>query len=45
MERTAVESNKTEQKREKRIVQNENRLRELSDPIKYNNISIIGVLE
>jgi len=38
-----MESNQGEQKREKRIMQNQNRLRELSDSIKHNNICIIGV--
>ena len=36
-------NNEAEQQRE-RIMENENRLRELSDPIKYN-IRIIGVPE
>ena len=40
-----MESNQVKQKREKRIMQNENRLREFSDSIKHNNIHIIGVPE
>ena len=40
-----MESNQVEQKREKRIMQNKNRLRELNDSIKCNNICIIGVPE
>ena len=31
--------------RVKQILHNENRLRELSDSIKHNNIHIIGILE
>ena len=42
--KTVRESNRAEQKKEKRIMQNENRLRELSHYIKCNNI-IIGVQE
>ena len=38
-----MENNKAEQKRERKILQNENRLRELSDSIKRNNICIIGI--
>ena len=44
LEDRVIESNETEQKREKRIMQNENRLRELSDSIKHN-ICIIEVPE
>ena len=40
-----MESNQAEQKREKRNMQNKNRLRQLSDTIKHNNICIIGVPE
>jgi len=40
-----MESNQAEQKREKIIMQNENRLRELSDSIEHHNICIIGVPE
>ena len=40
-----MESNQAEQKREKRIMQCENRCREFSDSIKCNNICIKGVLE
>lgn len=38
-------SNQAEQEREKRIIKNKNRLRELSDTIKHKNTHIIGVLE
>ena len=37
-----MESSQAEQKREKRIMQNENRLRELSDSIKCNNTHSTG---
>ena len=40
-----MESNRAEQGRHKRIMSNENRLRELSDSIKHNNIYIIGIPE
>ena len=40
-----MKNNRSEQKREKRIMQNENRLRELDDFIKHNNIRIIAVPE
>ena len=40
-----MESNQAEQKREKRIMQNENRVRELSDSIKHDNVHITGVPE
>jgi len=39
-----MESNQTEQKQEKRIMQNENRLKELSENIKHK-ICITGVPE
>ena len=39
------ESSQAEQEREKIIIKNENRLRELSDNIKVNSIHIIGTLE
>ena len=38
-----VESNQAEQLREKNIMQNENRLRELSNTTKHNYIPIIGI--
>ena len=38
-----MESNQAEQKREKRMMQNKNRLREISDSIKHNNICILGI--
>ena len=38
-----MENNKAEQKRERKILQNKNRLRELSDSIKRSNICIIGI--
>ena len=40
-----MESNQAEQKREKRIMKNENSLKEISYYIKYNNIHIIEVPE
>ena len=40
-----MENNKAEQKREKRIMGHDNRLREHSASIKCNNIPIIGVTE
>ena len=40
-----METKEAEQKRERIIMEHENRFRELSDSIKYNNIHIIGVLE
>ena len=43
LEDKVMESNEAEQKRERRIMQNENRLRELNDSIKCNNIHIIGI--
>ena len=45
MEDKVMESNQAEQKRKKRIIQNENRLKEFSDSIKPNNILNIGVPE
>ena len=39
-----MENNETKEKTE-RIMQNENRFRELSDSIKHNNTHIIGVPE
>ena len=38
-----MESNYTEQVREKKIIENENRFRGLSDIIKCNNIHITGI--
>ena len=40
-----MENNGAEQRREQRIMEQENKLRELSDYIKCNNIYIIGVSE
>ena len=40
-----MENNETEQKRQRRIMEHKNRLRELSDSIKRYNICIIGVPE
>ena len=40
-----MENNEVEQKRERRIMDHKNRLRELSDSIKHNDIHIIGVPE
>ena len=45
LEDRVTESNQAEQKREKRIMQNENRPKELNDSIRSNNIHIIGVPE
>ena len=45
LEDRVTESNQAEQKREKRIMQNENRPKELNDSIRPNNIHIIGVQE
>ena len=45
LEDRVMESNQPKQKREKKNYENENRLRELSDSIKLNNIHIIGVPE
>ena len=43
LEDKVMESKEAEQKRERRILQHENRLRKLSDSIKCNNIYILGV--
>ena len=40
-----IVSNKPEQERESRIMQQKNRLRDLSDSIKHNSICIIEVPE
>lgn len=40
-----MENNEDEQKRERRTMEHEKRLRELSDSIKCKNIHIIGVPE
>ena len=40
-----MENNEADQKRERTIMDHENRLRELSDSIKHNNIGTIGVPE
>lgn len=40
-----LENNEVAQKRERNILDHKSRLRELSDPIKHNNILIIGVPE
>ena len=40
-----METNEAKQKRERRIMQYEKRLRELCDSIKHNNTHIIGVTE
>lgn len=45
LEDRVKESNQAEHVREKKVIQNENRLRELSDSIKCNNIQITGILE
>ena len=45
LENTLMEINEAEQKRERRIMEHKNRLRELSDSIKCNDICIIGVPE
>ena len=37
--------NEAEKKRERKVLDHECRLRELSDSIKHNNIHIIGILE
>lgn len=42
--KSVMECNQGEQQKEKKI-KNENRLRELCDIIKYNNIQIIGIPE
>ena len=43
LEDRVMKTEQPEQKRENRIMQNKNRLRKLSDPIKCNNIYITGV--
>ena len=40
-----MENNETERKRERKLLYYKERLRELSDSIKWNNICIIGVPE
>ena len=46
LENRLMESNQTEQGRDKKItLYNENRLRELSNSIKYNNICILWIPE
>ena len=45
LEDRITESDQAEQIREKRIMENENRLRKLSDSIKGNNISITALPE
>ena len=45
LEDKVMESNEAEWKRERRIMQNENSLRELSDSLRCNNICIRGVPE
>ena len=40
-----MKNNDAEQKRERRIMRHKNRLRELSDSIKHNDIRITGVPE
>ena len=45
LEDKVIESNEAKEKRESRITQHENRLGELGDSIKQNNIHIIGVPE
>ena len=45
LEERVMESNRAEQVRGKKNMQNENKLRELSDSIKCNNIHIIGIPE
>ena len=44
-EHKVMENNEAEQQRERTIMDHENRLREISDSIKCNNIHIIGVPE
>ena len=43
LEDRVMESNQAEQVREKKNMQNENRLMELSDTIQANNIHLIGI--
>ena len=45
LEDKIIENNKAEQKRKRRIMQDENRLKELSDSIDYDNIHIIEITE
>ena len=45
LEDKIIENNDGEQKKRERVMEHKNRLRELSDPIKYSNICIIGVPE
>ena len=45
LEARVMENNQAAQKREKRIIQDEIRLKEFSDSIKDNNICIIGIPE
>ena len=45
LEDRVMESNQAEQKREKRSMQNENRLSQFSDSTRYISIHIIGVPE
>ena len=45
LEDKVMESNEVEQKRERRVLQHKNRLRELSDLLKRNNICITEVSE
>lgn len=45
IEEKIMENNDAEQKRERRIMQHDNRLRELSDSMKHSNILIIEVPE
>ena len=45
LEDNIMENNEDEQKRERRTMEHEKRLRELSDSIKCKNIHIIGVPE
>ena len=40
-----MENNEAEQRRERRIMEHENRLRKLSDSVKHNNIHIVRVPE
>ena len=45
LEDWVMESNQTEEEGKKKIIINENRWRELSDFIKFNNFHIIGIPE
>ena len=40
-----MESNQAEQERKKNVIKSENRLRELTDTFKSNNIHIVGIPE